>query len=66
MAAAMANGALDAAMEVAPFTERMVEQKIGVPWADPDDLLEGTRVEAAMPEPRRGDGSSPEGPRVSG
>jgi hypothetical protein len=37
-----------------------------LPWADPDDLLEGTRVEAAMPEPRRGDGSSPEGPRVSG
>jgi NitT/TauT family transport system substrate-binding protein len=39
MAAAMANGALDAAMEVAPFTERMVEQKIGVPWADPDDYI---------------------------
>jgi ABC-type nitrate/sulfonate/bicarbonate transport system substrate-binding protein len=40
MAAAMANGALDAAMEVAPFTERMVEQKIGVAWADPDDYIE--------------------------
>jgi ABC-type nitrate/sulfonate/bicarbonate transport system substrate-binding protein len=39
MAAAMANGALDAAMEVAPFTERMVEQKVGVPWADPDDYI---------------------------
>ena len=39
MAAAMANGALDAAMEVAPFTERIVEQKIGVPWLDPDDYI---------------------------
>jgi NitT/TauT family transport system substrate-binding protein len=39
MAAAMANGALDAAMEVAPFTERIVEQKIGVPWVDPDDYI---------------------------
>ena len=40
MAAAMSNGALDAAMEVAPFTERMVEQKIGVPWVDPDDYIQ--------------------------
>jgi NitT/TauT family transport system substrate-binding protein len=40
MAAAMSNGALDAAMEVAPFTERMVEQKIGVPWIDPDDYIQ--------------------------
>jgi NitT/TauT family transport system substrate-binding protein len=39
MAAAMANGALDAAMEVAPFTERIVEQNIGVPWIDPDDYI---------------------------
>jgi NitT/TauT family transport system substrate-binding protein len=39
MAAAMANGALDAAMEVAPFTERIVEQNIGVPWVDPDDYI---------------------------
>jgi NitT/TauT family transport system substrate-binding protein len=39
MAAAMANGALDAAMEVAPFTERMIEQKVGVPWIDPDDYI---------------------------
>jgi NitT/TauT family transport system substrate-binding protein len=39
MAAAMSNGALDAAMEVAPFTERMIEQKIGVPWIDPDDYI---------------------------
>lgn len=39
MAAAMANGALDAAMEVAPFTDRMIEQKIGVPWIDPDDYI---------------------------
>jgi NitT/TauT family transport system substrate-binding protein len=35
----MANGALDAAMEVAPFTERMIEQNIGVPWIDPDDYI---------------------------
>jgi len=39
MAAAMANGALDAAMEVAPFTARMIEQKVGVPWIDPDDYI---------------------------
>jgi NitT/TauT family transport system substrate-binding protein len=39
MAAAMTNGALDAAMEVAPFTERMIEQKIGVAWVDPDDYI---------------------------
>jgi len=39
MAAAMANGALDAAIEVAPFTERMIEQKIGVPWIDPEDYI---------------------------
>ena len=39
MAAAMTNGALDAAMEVAPFTERMIEQKVGVPWIDPDDYI---------------------------
>ncbi len=39
MAAAMANGALDAAMEVAPFTERMIEQKVGMPWIDPDDYI---------------------------
>ena len=40
MATAMANGALDAAMEVAPFTERMIEQNIGVPWIDPDDYIQ--------------------------
>jgi len=39
MAAALANGALDAAMEVAPFTERIIEQKIAVPWIDPDDYI---------------------------
>jgi NitT/TauT family transport system substrate-binding protein len=39
MAAAMANGAIDAAIEVAPFTERMVEQNIGVPWIDPEDYI---------------------------
>ncbi len=48
MAAAMANDALDAAMEVAPFTERMIEQKIGVPWIDPDDY-----ISAAADEQRR-------------
>jgi NitT/TauT family transport system substrate-binding protein len=39
MAAAMANGAIDAAIEVAPFTERMIEQNIGVRWIDPDDYI---------------------------
>ncbi len=39
MAAAMANGALDAAMEVAPFAERMLDMQIGVPWIDPDDYI---------------------------
>ena len=39
MAAAMTNGALDAAMDVAPFTERMIEQNIGVPWVNPDDYI---------------------------
>lgn len=39
MAAALANGALDAALEVAPFTERIIEEKIAVPWIDPDDYI---------------------------
>jgi NitT/TauT family transport system substrate-binding protein len=39
MAAAMTNGALDAAFEVAPFTQRMIEQKIGLRWIDPDDYI---------------------------
>lgn len=39
MAAAMQNGALDATMEVAPFTEPIIEQKIGAAWIDPDDYI---------------------------
>jgi NitT/TauT family transport system substrate-binding protein len=39
MAAALANSALDAALEVAPFTERIIEEKIAVPWIDPDDYI---------------------------
>jgi NitT/TauT family transport system substrate-binding protein len=39
MATAMANGALDAAFEVAPFTQRMIEQKIGLPWIDPETYI---------------------------
>ena len=40
MGAALANGALDAAIEVAPFTQRIVEQKIAVPWVDPEDFIQ--------------------------
>jgi NitT/TauT family transport system substrate-binding protein len=39
MAAAMTNGAIDAAFEVAPFTQRMIEQKIGVPWINPEQYI---------------------------
>ncbi len=37
MGAALANGALDAALEVAPFTDIAIEQKIAVPWIDPEE-----------------------------
>jgi NitT/TauT family transport system substrate-binding protein len=39
MGAALANGALDAALEVAPFTEIAVEKKIAVPWIDTEDQI---------------------------
>jgi NitT/TauT family transport system substrate-binding protein len=37
MGAALANGALDAALEVAPFTDIAIEQEIAVPWIDPEE-----------------------------
>jgi NitT/TauT family transport system substrate-binding protein len=37
MPAALANGALDAALQVAPFTEMSIEQKMGVGWIDPEE-----------------------------
>jgi NitT/TauT family transport system substrate-binding protein len=37
MGAALANGALDAALEVAPFSDIAIEHKIAVPWIDPED-----------------------------
>ena len=37
MQAALANGALDAALQVAPFTQLSIEQKTGVPWIDPEE-----------------------------
>jgi NitT/TauT family transport system substrate-binding protein len=36
MTAALANGALDVALEVAPFTALAVERDIAVPWLDPE------------------------------
>jgi NitT/TauT family transport system substrate-binding protein len=36
MATALANGALDAALAVAPFTALIVERDIGTPWIDPE------------------------------
>jgi len=36
MAAALENGALDVALEVAPFTALTVERNIAVPWIDPE------------------------------
>ena len=37
MASALTNGALDAAIAVAPFTELIVERNIATPWIDPED-----------------------------
>jgi NitT/TauT family transport system substrate-binding protein len=37
MGAALANGALDAALAVAPFIDSAVAQKIATPWIDPED-----------------------------
>lgn len=39
MGPALANGALDAAVEVAPFTDRIVAQKIAVRWLDPEKYV---------------------------
>jgi NitT/TauT family transport system substrate-binding protein len=39
MAAALANKAVDVALEVAPFTEIAVEQKLAVRWLDPETLI---------------------------
>jgi NitT/TauT family transport system substrate-binding protein len=36
MATALANGAIDAALAVAPFTALIVERNIAVPWVDPE------------------------------
>jgi NitT/TauT family transport system substrate-binding protein len=36
MATALTNGALDAALAVAPFTEIIVERNIATPWLDPE------------------------------
>jgi NitT/TauT family transport system substrate-binding protein len=37
MGAALADGALDAALAVAPFSDSAVEQKIALPWIDPEE-----------------------------
>jgi NitT/TauT family transport system substrate-binding protein len=39
MAVALANGAVDAALMVAPFSDTAIEQKIGHPWLDPESLI---------------------------
>jgi len=39
MGPALANGALDAALEVAPFGEIAVEKKMAVDWIDPEDHI---------------------------
>lgn len=39
MGAALANGGLDAALEVAPFSDLAIEQKIAVPWIDPEQYI---------------------------
>jgi len=36
MASALQNGALDAALAVAPFTEIIIERNIATPWLDPE------------------------------
>lgn len=37
MGPALANGAIDAAVMVAPFSDLAVERKIAVPWIDPEE-----------------------------
>jgi len=39
MGPALANGALDAALEVAPFIDIAIEQKMAVGWIDPEDHI---------------------------
>src|SRR5262249_24270940 len=39
MGAALANGALDAALQVAPFIDIAIEQKMAVGWIDPEDHI---------------------------
>jgi NitT/TauT family transport system substrate-binding protein len=39
MGPALANGALDAALEVAPFGEIAIEKKMAVDWTDPEDHI---------------------------
>src|SRR5581483_1143127 len=39
MAPALANGAIDAALQVAPFTDIAVKQKIAVPWIDSEEHI---------------------------
>src|SRR3974390_604115 len=36
MLSALANGGIDAALEVSPFLDIAIEQKIAVPWVDPE------------------------------
>ncbi len=39
MGAALAGGMLDAALAAVPFSDLAVEQKIAVPWIDPEDYI---------------------------
>jgi NitT/TauT family transport system substrate-binding protein len=39
MGPALANGALDAALEVAPFGEIAIEKKMAIGWTDPEDHI---------------------------
>jgi NitT/TauT family transport system substrate-binding protein len=39
MGAALANGALDAALEVAPFGDIAIEKKMAADWIDPEDYI---------------------------
>jgi len=39
MAVALANGAVDAALMVAPFSDVAIERKLGHPWLDPEPLI---------------------------
>jgi hypothetical protein len=39
MGPALANGALDAALQVAPFGDIAIEQKMAVGWINPEDHI---------------------------